>query len=108
MAGETPPRLRTPGTAGDVGTSGAEPLRSGMAVNAMAELVVDLLSATGLVPEDKLAMVRGRAGQGSLAQAIVDEGVAPPEGIARSLAVRYQVALVDLALAGVDKETDHQ
>ena len=63
----------------------------------MAELVVDLLSATGLVPEDKLALVRGRTGQGSLAQAIVDEGVAPPEGIARSLAVRYQVALVDLA-----------
>ena len=79
-----------------------------MAVNAMAELVVDLLSATGLVPEDKLAMVRGRAGQGSLAQAIVDEGVAPPEGIARSLAVRYQVALVDLALTGVDKDAAEQ
>jgi len=108
MAGETPPKLRSPGTAGAVGTSGAAPLRSGMAVNAMAELVVDLLSATGLVPEDKLAMVRGRAGQGSLAQAIVDEGVAPPEGIARSLAVRYQVALVDLALTGVDKEAAEQ
>ena len=44
----------------------------------MAELVVDLLAATGLVAADKLALVRGRAGQGSLAQAIVDEGVAPP------------------------------
>src|SRR5215218_9679833 len=108
MAGDTPPKLRSPGTAGSVGTSGAERLSSGMAVNAMAELVVDLLSATGLVPADKLAMVRGRAGQGSLAQAIVDEGVAPPEGIARSLAVRYQVALVDLALTGVDKEAAEQ
>jgi type IV pilus assembly protein PilB len=108
MAGDTPPKLRSPGTAGDAGTSGVMPLSSGMAVNAMAELVVDLLSATGLVPEDKLAMVRGRAGQGSLAQAIVDEGVAPPEGIARSLAVRYQVALVDLALTGVDKEAAEQ
>jgi len=108
MAGDTPPKLRSPGTAGEVGTSGAERLSSGMAVNAMAELVVDLLSATGLVPEDKLAMVRGRAGQGSLAQAIVDEGVAPPEGIARSLAVRYQVALVDLALTGVDKQAAEQ
>ncbi|HWJ44659.1 MAG TPA: hypothetical protein VNR63_04665 [Gaiellaceae bacterium] len=108
MAGDKTPKLRTPGTAGEVGTSDAEPLSSGMAVNAMAELVVDLLSATGLVPEDKLAMVRGRAGQGSLAQAIVDEGVAPPEGIARSLAVRYQVALVDLALTGIDKEAAEQ
>src|SRR5215207_9050077 len=108
MASDRPPKLRTTGTTGDVGTSGAEALSSGMAVNAMAELVVDLLSATGLVPEDKLAMVRGRAGQGSLAQAIVDEGVAPPEGIARSLAVRYQVALVDLALTGVDKEAAEQ
>jgi type IV pilus assembly protein PilB len=108
MASERPPKLRMPGTAGDTGTSGAEPLTSGMEVNAMAELVVDLLSATGLVPEDKLAMVRGRAGQGSLAQAIVDEGVAPPEGIARSLAVRYQVALVDLALTGVDKDASEQ
>ena len=53
-------------------------------------------------------MVRGRAGQGSLAQAIVDEGVAPPEGIARSLAVRYQVPLVDLALTGVDKDAAEQ
>ena len=108
MASDRPPKLRTPRTAGDVGTSGAERLTSGMSVNAMAELVVDLLSATGLVPEDKLAMVRGRAGQGSLAQAIVDEGVAPPEGIARSLAVRYQVALVDLALTGVDKDAATQ
>ena len=48
--------------------------------------------------------MRGRAGQGSLAQAIVDEGVAPPEGIARSLAVRYQIPLVDLALTGVAKD----
>ena len=52
----------------------------------------------GLVPPDKLALVRGRAGQGgSLAQAIVDEGVASREGIARTLAVRHQMPLVDLA-----------
>src|SRR5215203_3601545 len=108
MAGDTPPKLRSPGTAGDVGTTGVPPLASGMAINATAELVVDLLSATGLVAPDKLALVRGRARQGSLAQAIVDEGVAPPEGIARSLAVRYQVALVDLALTGVDKQAAEQ
>jgi len=109
MDSERPPNLRTVGSPGDqAADTGAQPLASGMAVNTMAELVVDLLSATGLVTPDKLALVRGRAGQGSLAQAIVDEGVAPPEGIARSLAVRYQVALVDLALAGVEKEAAEQ
>mgnify|MGYP000675111292 CR=1 FL=1 len=106
---EDTPSLRTVGgPAQDTATGGGQPLASGMPINTMAELVVDLLSATGLVQPDKLAMVRGRAGQGSLAQAIVDEGVAPPEGIARSLAVRYQVALVDLALAGVQKEAADQ
>jgi type IV pilus assembly protein PilB len=109
MDSERPPNLRTVGVPGEqASAAGVPPLASGMAINATAELVVDLLSATGLVPPDKLALVRGRARQGSLAQAIVDEGVAPPEGIARSLAVRYQIALVDLALAGVDKEAAQQ
>ncbi len=109
MDSERPPNLRTVGSPGEqAADTGAPPLASGMAINATAELVVDLLEATGLVAPDKLALVRGRAGQGSLAQAIVDEGVAPPEGIARSLAVRYQIALVDLALAGVDKEAAAQ
>ena len=110
MDSERPPNLRTVGETGEeagAGT-GAQPLASGMAINTMTELVVDLLSATGLVTPDKLALVRGRAAQGSLSQAIVDEGVAPPEGIARSLAVRYQVPLVDLALVGIDNEAAAQ
>jgi len=103
MDSERPPNLRTVGTTGNqTAATGAQPLSSGMGINAMSELVIDLLAATGLVAPDKLALVRGRAG--SLAQAIVDEGVAPPEGIARSLAVRYQIALVDLALTGVAKD----
>jgi len=109
MDSKRPPNLRTVGTTGkDTAATGAQPLAAPFGVNAMAELIVDLLSATGLVPPDKLALVRGRAGQGSIAQAIVDEGVAPPEGIARSLAVRYHVALVDLALAGVDTAAAEQ
>ena len=52
-------------------------------------------------PPDKLALVRGRARQGvSLSQALVDEGVATSEGIARALATRFQLPLVDLALNG--------
>ena len=61
-------------------------------INELAELVADLLSATELVPEDKLAIARGRARQtGSFAQALVEEGIASPDGIARILAARHQL-----------------
>src|SRR5215475_2432698 len=75
------------------------------AINETAELLADLLAATGLIPEDKLALARGRAGSsGSLAQALVDEGVASSDGIARTLAARFQLPLIDLATTGVDAE----
>jgi type IV pilus assembly protein PilB len=89
-----PPKLRT---AGDVATP-----EQPYGVNELAELVVDLLAATGLVPADKLALVRGRARtSGSLARALVEEGVASSDGIARMLAARHQLPLVDLVLTGV-------
>src|SRR2546421_4367085 len=98
-----PPRRPAPaeGTAG----APATPPPGGPGVNELAELVADLLAATGLVPADKLALVRGRAGpSGSIAQAIVDEGVASSAGIARMRAAHHQLPLVDLPLAGVDAE----
>src|SRR4029077_10271832 len=53
---------------------------------------------------DKLALARGRAQQtGSLASALVEEGVASSEGIARILAARHRLPLVDLGMTGVDK-----
>jgi type IV pilus assembly protein PilB len=74
-------------------------------VNASAELLADLLAATGLIPDDKLALARGRAGAaGSLAQALIDEGIATQDGIARTLAARDQLPLVDLADVGVDAD----
>ena len=104
---QQPPSLRTVGNDGL--QSGAQPLGGGMPINAVAELVVDLLAATGLVPPDKLALVRGRAQQGgSLSQAILDEGVATSEGIARALATRFQLPLVDLAVNPVDDEASKQ
>ena len=110
MDNERTPSLRTVGSTGEETTAppGGQRLGTPFAVNETAELVVDLLSATGLVPPDKLALVRGRTGQGSLAQAIVDEGVAPPEGVARTLALRHQVPYVDLALSGIDKDAAAQ
>ena len=97
-----PPQLHTvtPVTGGLRAPLGAE-----YGINELAELVADLLGATQLVPEDKLAIVRGRARQiGSFAQALVEEGIASPDGIARILAARHQLPLVDLTLAGVDEE----
>jgi type IV pilus assembly protein PilB len=104
MEFERPPTLRTGPAEGTAGAP-ATPPPGGPGVNELAELVADLLAATGLVPADKLALVRGRAGSsGSIAQAIVDEGVASGEGIARMLAARHQLPLVDLPLAGVNAE----
>jgi type IV pilus assembly protein PilB len=97
------PSLRTTGS--QPVRSAAAPLSSGgFGASDAVELVVDLLAATKLVPADKLALARGRAQQtGSLAQALVEEGVASSEGIARILAARHRLPLVDLNLTGVDK-----
>src|SRR5579875_1634235 len=63
---------------------------------AVTDLVADLLAATALVAPDRLAAARARAGGGSLAQALFDEGVASPEGVARVLAERHHLAYVDV------------
>jgi len=100
------PKLRTPGTEpgaatppGGSGIGGPPP-----PINALAELVADLIAATGLVPADKLAGVRSAAGMGSFAAALVDQNVASSEGLARTLAARFQMPLVDLALTGVSDD----
>jgi len=107
---ERPPNLRTPGTEpgsatspGGAGLGGTPP-----PINALAELVADLIAATGLVPADKLAMVRSAAGMGSFAHALVEQNVASSEGLARTLAARYQLPLVDLALTGVADEASRE
>jgi type IV pilus assembly protein PilB len=72
-------------------------LQSQEAVNELAQLVADLLEPTGLVPPDRLAAARSRAGaSGSLAQAIIDEGLADSVGFARALADRHRLAYVDV------------
>ncbi len=63
----------------------------------IADLVAELLELTDLVSRDRLAAARGRAGTGSLAQALYDEGAAEPSGVARSLARRHDLPYLDLA-----------
>jgi type IV pilus assembly protein PilB len=67
-----------------------------------AALVADIVSATGLVPPAQLAQARERAGNGSFAQALVDEGAATSDGVARALADHYHYTHVDLAAVGID------
>jgi type IV pilus assembly protein PilB len=107
---ERPPSLRTVGSppAGATPQSGA-PFGNSPPINALAELVADLLASTGLVPADKLALVRGGVSPGgSFAEALIQQDVASSEGVARTLAVRYQLPLVELALTGIDPQATDQ
>jgi type IV pilus assembly protein PilB len=103
-----PNKLRISGRSGadeTASTGGDYGLGAPFPVNEVAELVADLIEATGLVSADRLAAVRGRVKQGgSFAQAVLDEGVASPEGIARTLASRFHLQFVDLPVTGVDDE----
>src|SRR4051812_10164424 len=100
-----PNKLRLSGkseTADAPAIGGEAGLPDGFPVNEVAELVADLIEATGLVSGDRLAAVRGRVKQGgSFAQAVLDEGVATAEGLARTLASRFQLPFIDLPLTGV-------
>jgi type IV pilus assembly protein PilB len=100
------PPVQVDETTGAPAAGGALPtLRApGVPIDESAELVADLLAATKLVPDDRLALARGRARtSGSFAAALVAEGIASSEGIARILAARHNLPLVDLQLAGVDE-----
>jgi len=82
-------------------TTGSGSLKT-LAVGQTAELVLDLLGRTGLVTAEQLDVVRARTAAGaSVTQALVDEGIATPGGVARMLAARHHLPLVDLAVAGV-------
>ena len=108
MDAERSPKLRTvAGTDADV-ESGAAPLQPAFDVNPVAELVADVIEATGLLPADKLAFVRERARSGSFAQALVEEGLAEGASIARSLAVRHNMQVVDIVERGVQREAAEQ
>jgi type IV pilus assembly protein PilB len=93
--------LRPPGAPSEGGAP-AQRLRGSLDVNETAELVLDFLEHTRLVAPDQLALVRGRTAEGaSVTDALVEEGAAPPDGVARMLAVRHHLPVVDLATAGV-------
>jgi len=77
--------------------AGARSLAGGAKVNALAELLGDLLEATGLVTADKLAEARSTAGKsGSLIPALVEKGVIAATRVAEIQAAHYHLPLVFL------------
>jgi len=96
MTPDRPPTLRI--------AAAASPLHPAE-IDTSGRLVLDLLEATELVAADRLALVRGRTDQGMpIARALVEEGVASADGVARILALRHQLPLVDLKETGIDEE----
>jgi type IV pilus assembly protein PilB len=68
----------------------------------MGELVVDLLETTGLIPEAKFEILREKAKTTPVVQALIDEGLASSEAIARIVAAQYGLPVVELGSVGID------
>jgi type IV pilus assembly protein PilB len=104
MEQERPAKLRTVAENESGAEAEASPLQPAFPVNALAELVADIIEATGLVPADRLAFVRDKARTGSFAQALVDQGLAEGMTIARALASRHNLPLIDLVDTGISPD----
>ncbi len=88
---ETPAGSRSGGSRGVNAALGG-----GGQADVLTELIADVVEATGLVPSDKLVSARARAGRGSFAQALIEEGIASGEGVAQAYAQRYHLPYVDI------------
>ena len=85
------------------------PPGAGIQPNRTAELLADLLEATGLIAVDTLAEAKARAGSGSLAAALTGDGGGGGGGtssaeVAQALAARYHMAYVDFTEVAVQKD----
>jgi type IV pilus assembly protein PilB len=106
MDKERPAQLRTVAEdeSGAASEDSAQPLQPAFQVNPLAELVADIIEATGLLAADRLAFVRDKARTTSFAQALLDEGFADTSMIAKSLATRHNLPMVDIVANGVSPE----
>jgi type IV pilus assembly protein PilB len=94
------PRLRTTALAETDGVSGPAPF----GVSESIDLLVELLAQTKLVPADKLALAGDRGRQtGSLARALIDEGIASSDAVARHRAAQFGLPLIDFVNTSIDE-----
>jgi type IV pilus assembly protein PilB len=74
----------------------------------VSELVAEVVEATGLMNAEALAAVRDRSSSGSFSHALVQQGIGSGERVAKDLADRFGMPLVDLPLVGVSREAAHR
>jgi type IV pilus assembly protein PilB len=101
MRFRTTPRSNSAEASSPSQAAGLQPAND---VNVLAELVADLIEATGLLAPDALALVRGSVGQGSFAQALLAEGHVSEETTARALAERHGLPYVELETTTVEAD----
>ena len=74
----------------------------------VSELVAEVVEATGLMSTESLASVRDRSRSGSFSHALVEKGIGSGERVAKDLADRFGMPLVDLPQVGVSREAAHR
>ena len=80
----------------------ARTLATPFGVDETSELLLDLLEATTLIEVGAMPEVRARTASGTpVTQALIDEGAATSDGVARMLAVRHHLPVIDLPAVGV-------
>jgi type IV pilus assembly protein PilB len=70
----------------------------------MGELVVDLLETTGLIPAEKIELVREQARSLPVVQVLIDQNLASSDAIARIVAAQHQLPLIELGTVGIDPD----
>jgi type IV pilus assembly protein PilB len=85
-----------------------DPVSLQLAARPVSELVAEVVEATGLISADALTAVRERSRSGSFSHALVQQGIGSGERVAKDLADRFGMPLVDLPLVGVSHEAAHR
>ena len=97
--------LRT-ATEGDPPAGEAVPLR--IATAPVSELVAEIIQATGLLAPEVLETIRERSSSGSFSHALAQQGIGSGERVAKDLADRFGMPLVDLPHVGVSREAAYR
>ena len=74
----------------------------------VSEMVAEVVEATGLLSAETLAAVRDGSRSGSFSHALVQQGIGSGERVAKDLADRFGMPLVDLPQVGVSREAAHR
>jgi type IV pilus assembly protein PilB len=97
--------LRTPE---EDDSSGKEAVPLRIATAPVSELVAEVIQATGLLAPDVLETIRQRSTSGSFSHTLAQQGIGSGERVAKDLADRFGMPLVDLHHAGVSREAAYR